>query len=554
MRMPAESVFYRTALRDCMLKTPLPFPSRCRWQAAWLLSILLVCASQTPPALAGTPASLVSPPSLTPPTGLSPPPAPGSTANKGSTAGKRSTASPGSTAGLGSTATPSPLDTERTLANGLRIVVHEDHRAPTAVVQVWYRVGSVDESDGHSGLAHVLEHMMFKGTPKVPVGRFSKIIARAGGKDNAFTGQDHTAYFEQIHRDQLALALTMEADRMVNLSFRDSDFASEIKVVMEERHLRTDDQPKALVEEQLMATALVSNPYRRPIIGWLDDLQHMTADDARSWYRTWYAPNNAILVVAGDVQPEQVFRLAQKTFGPLKPHPLPQRRPQQEPEQLGARRIAVRATAGQPYLAIAWPGPALRDVEHDWEPFALELLAGVLAGGDTGRFGEHLVHGDQVAVTADAGFEDIRRGPGIFSVEGTPAPGVTAEALERSLLAQIHDIQQHGVSEGELKRVKAQVISEQIYGHDSTFFQAMQIGTFDALGLPWREADRVPVRLQQITAEQVRQVAQRYLIPEHANLAVLEPLPVGKASAPTPAGETGAAAPAAVPAEDHHAH
>ncbi len=457
-------------------------------------------------------------------------------------------AAAGVRAGSAATSAPADPDAELTLANGLRVVVHPDHRAPTAVVQVWYRVGSIDESDGTSGLAHVLEHMMFKGTPRVPAGQFSKIIARVGGRDNAFTGQDHTAYFEQIHRDQLDLALRMEADRMVNLSFRDSDFASEIKVVMEERHLRTDDEPKALVYEQLMANALLSNPYRRPIIGWPDDLEHMTANDARRWYRTWYAPNNAILVVAGDVQPAAVFALARRWFGPLKAHALPERRPQVEQAQLGARRIVVRAPAGQPYLLMAWPAPALRHIEEDWEPYALELLAGVLAGGDTSRFSQALVRTSQVAVAADAGYEDLRRGPGMFSVEGTPSEGHTVEQLEQALLAEIQRVQKDGVSADELRRVQAQVISEQIYGHDSTFLQAMQIGTFDTLGLPWRAVNRVPERLQQITAAQVQAVAQRYLVPEHLNLAVLDPQPL-----PVAGAGAGADATPGAPAGEQHA-
>ena len=427
-------------------------------------------------------------------------------------------------AGAASPATAeAPTQETLELPNGLRIVVHEDHRAPTAVVQVWYRVGSIDESDGTTGLAHVLEHMMFKGTARVPAGQFSKRIARVGGEDNAFTGMDHTAYFEQIHRDQLELSLRMEADRMANLNFRDSDFASEIKVVMEERRLRTEDQPKALLDEQISAVALLTNPYRRPIVGWMDDLEHLSADDARTWYRRWYAPNNAILVVAGDVEPATVFRLARALFGPIPQRPLPRRRPQNEPEQVGARRLIVKVPAKVPFLAIAWTAPALRDVDRDWEPYALELLAGILAGDDTSRFSRTLVRGSQIAVAADAGFDDLRRGPGEFSVDGTPAAGHSIAELEQGLLAEIARIQTDGITAEELQRVKAQVISERVFGRDSVFFQAMQIGTFDTLGLPWQGVERVPAHLQAVTAEQVREVARRYLIADHSTTAVLEP-------------------------------
>ena len=427
---------------------------------------------------------------------------------------------------LPAAASPSTL----TLPNGLRIVVHEDHRSPTAVVQVWYRVGSIDESDGTSGLAHVLEHMMFKGTPSVPAGEFSKIIARVGGQDNAFTGSEHTAYFEQIHRDQLDLALKLEADRMANLSFRDSDFASEIKVVMEERRMRTDDQPRALVGEQLAATLFQSNPYRRPVIGWMDDLTHLTAQDARDWYHRWYAPNNAILVVAGDVRPDEVFQRARRYFGPVRRRALPVRRPQLESEPLGARRIVVKAPAKVPFLAIAWPAPALRDVERDWEPYALEVLAAVLSGGDTARFPSTLVRGRQLAVAADAGYDDLRRGPGMFSVEATPAEGHTLAELEQALLAEIARVQTDGVSAAELDRVKAQVVSERIYGRDSTFFQAMQIGTFDTLGLPWQAVERVPEKLAEVSAEQIQAVARKYLQVDRSTLAILDPQPLARAA------------------------
>ena len=440
-----------------------------------------------------------------------------------------------------------PIQQTLELPNGLRVVVHEDHRAPTAVVQLWYRVGSIDETDGKSGLAHVLEHMMFKGTPSVPAGQFSKIIARVGGRENAFTGPDHTTYFEQIHRDHLALALRLEADRMQHLNFRDSDFASEIKVVMEERRLRTDDQPKALVEEQLDATALQSNPYRRPIVGWMNDLEHLGADDARTWYRQWYAPNNAILVVAGDVRPAEVFRLARRLFGPIPKRALPSRHPQQEAEQHGARRVIVKAPAKIPYVAIAWPVPALRDVERDWEPYALELLSSVLAGGETSRFSSELVRGRETAATADSGYEYLRRGPALFSVEGTPAQGRSVLDLEHALLASIARVQDQGVTEEELRRVKAQVISEQIFGRDSVFYQAMQIGTFDALGLPWQGVERVPERLQDITAAQVQEVARRYLQVDRSTVATLDPQPLAQEAAAT-------AVPMRQQAGEHHGH
>jgi zinc protease len=232
--------------------------------------------------------------------------------------------------GLLSAAAPARTE-EHSLANGMRVIVKPDPRAPVAVVMVWYKVGSVDEVNGKTGVAHALEHMMFKGTRAVPAGEFSRIIAAAGGRDNAFTSQDYTGYFEVLQKSHLELAFRLEADRMVNLTLAPEEFAKEIKVVMEERRWRTDDRPRALVYEQLMATALTAHPYRHPVIGWMSDLENMRVEDLRDFYRSWYVPNNAILVVVGDVEPKEVFALAGKHFGTIPARALPERKPQDEP-------------------------------------------------------------------------------------------------------------------------------------------------------------------------------------------------------------------------------
>ena len=286
---------------------------------------------------------------------------------------------------------PWPTVHEYKLANGMKVIVKEDHRAPVVVSQVWYRAGSMDELNGTTGVAHVLEHMMFKGTKAVPAGEFSKQIAAAGGRENAFTSRDYTAYFQQLQKSKLALSLKLEADRMHNLVLSPKEFAKEIKVVMEERRLRTDDKPQALVYEKLMAAAYQAHPYHHPIIGWMNDLENMTADDARDWYRRWYAPNNATLVVVGDVKPQEVLKLAERYFGKIKPVALPQRKPQAEPEQRGIKRVTVKAPAKLPYLAMGYHAPALRDPDKDWEPYALEVLAGVLDGNASARLNQALV-------------------------------------------------------------------------------------------------------------------------------------------------------------------
>src|SRR4030095_8975609 len=248
--------------------------------------------------------------------------------------------------------------------NGMRLLVKTDRRAPVAVVMVWYRAGSMDEVNGSTGVAHVLEHMMFKGTKEMAPGEFSRTIARAGGRENAFTTKDSTVYHEQLHKSQLLLALRLEADRMANLLLSEEQFAREIKVVMEERRLRTEDQPKASLYETFMATAFEVHPYRTPVVGWMTDLESMRVEDARDWHRRWYAPNNATLVVVGDVSAAEVFAEAERQFGAIAARPLPPRKPQTEPTQRGIRRLNVKISADQPYLVMGWHAPSLRDVHQ----------------------------------------------------------------------------------------------------------------------------------------------------------------------------------------------
>jgi zinc protease len=414
---------------------------------------------------------------------------------------------------------------EMKLPNGFKVVVQEDHRSPVVVSQLWYRAGSVDEFNGTTGVAHVLEHMMFKGTKTVPAGQFSRIIAAAGGRENAFTSRDYTVYFQQLEKSHLELALKLEADRMVNLNMSDAEFAKEIQVVMEERRWRTDDKAQALVGEQLMATAFKANPYGRPVIGWMNDLENMTANDARDWYKRWYAPNNATLVVVGDVKPQEVFRLAKKYFGPLKARKLPARKPQNEPEQKGERRVVVKAPAKLPYVALAYHAPKLTKVD-DWEPYALEILAGVMDGNPASRLNRELVRQERIAVNVSAGYDAVNRGPALFEFDGMPSEGHTAENLEKAIRAQIEKVKKEGVTEDELQRVKAQVIAADVYQRDSMFYQAMQIGMLESTGLSWRDIDQFPKRLQAITAEQVKEVANKYLIDDHLSVAILDPQPI----------------------------
>jgi zinc protease len=419
------------------------------------------------------------------------------------------------------------------LDNGMRIIVQEDHRSPVVVSQVWYKAGAIDEVNGKTGVAHVLEHMMFKGTKTVPPGQFSRIIAAAGGRENAFTGADYTAYYQQLEKSRLPISMKLEADRMANLQLTKEEFAKEINVVMEERRWRTEDNPQAVVNEQFQALAYMAHPYGRPIVGWMNDLQNMTVDDAREWYQKWYVPNNAILVVVGDVKAKEVLKLAKKHFGPLKPRALPERKPQVEPEQKGPRRAIVKAKAELPYLIVGYHVPALDNVDTDWEPYALEILAGVLDGNASARLNQNLVRNQKIAVNVGAGYDLIQRGKtALFEINGTPSEGRTAEELEEAILKEIEAIKQNGVTEEELKRVKAQVIAGDVYQRDSVFYQAMQIGRLETTGYSWQLLEKYPEKLAAVTSEQVQQVAKKYLVRDNMTVAILDPQPLAPGEKP----------------------
>ena len=426
---------------------------------------------------------------------------------------------------------------EKMLSNGLKVIVKEDHRAPVVVSQVWYKAGSMDETNGTTGVAHVLEHMMFKGTKSVPSGEFSRRIAAAGGRENAFTNRDHTAYFQTLEKSKLELALKLEADRMQNLVLSDAEFTKEIEVVRNERRWRTDDKPHGMVYEQFMAAAFNAHPYRWPVIGWMNDLEQMTTQDARTWYQRWYAPNNAVLVVAGDVSADQVFKLAQKYFGSFKAKSLPLRKPQAEPLQDGTRRLTVKAPAKLPYLLMGWKTPVLRNAAKDNDPYALEMLAGVLSANAAARLPQSLVRDSRIAQDADAGYDSVQRGPGLFMIDATPSEGKTVAELETAIRVELDKIKRDGVTEEELNRVKAQIIASKVYQRDSVFYQGMQIGEMETAGLSHRDIDTRLEKLKAVTADAVQAAAKRYLVDDQLTVATLDPQPLeGKKPVEPPKG------------------
>ena len=415
---------------------------------------------------------------------------------------------------------------EQQLDNGLRIIVKEDHRAPTVVHMVWYRVGSMDETNGTTGVAHLLEHMMFKGTPSIGAGEFSRLVAAAGGRDNAFTSKDYTAYFQQMPKQKLEQMMQLEADRMRHLNLDPKEFTQEIRVVMEERRLRTDDQPQAKLHEQMNAVALQAHPYRVPVIGWMNDLESMTVHDARAWYQRWYVPNNAYMVVVGDVDHAEVFKLAERYYGPLARRALPPRKPQDEPLQSGMRRLTVKAPAELPVVLMAFKVPVLRDVENDVDPYALEMLSAVLDGHEAARFSKNLIRQQQLAVSAGVGYDSTARGPGLFYVMGSPSAGKTPSELEGAMRAEISRIAKDGVADDELARAKAQLLAGQIYKLDSMFAQAMEIGQLESVGIPHQKNKRMIARLQEVSADQIKAVAEKYFRDDQLTVAELDPQPL----------------------------
>ncbi|WP_137896214.1 pitrilysin family protein [Ramlibacter sp. 2FC] len=422
------------------------------------------------------------------------------------------------------------------LANGLTVIVKPDRRAPTAVHMLWVRVGAMDEVDGTSGVAHALEHMMFKGTPELKPGEFSRRVAALGGRENAFTSRDYTGYYQQIPAQRLEEVMRLEADRFARNQWADEEFGKEIEVVKEERRLRTEDSPRALLHEALNAAAFVASPYRRPVVGWMSDLDAMTPADVRDFHRRWYVPANAALVVAGDVEPEQVRALAEKHYGPIPARPVPPRKPREEPPQQGLRRIEFKAPAEQAYVALAFkvprldglaPGPGADDA------LALTVLAAVLDGYSGARLERALAQGpDRVADSAGAGNGLIGRGPQLFVLDGVPAPGKTPEQLEAALRAQVARVAREGVSEAELQRVKTQWVASEVYKRDSVMSQARELGSAWAQGLPLDSDERLIARLRQVTAAQVQAVARKYFGDDQLTVAVLRPQPRAREDRP----------------------
>lgn len=416
--------------------------------------------------------------------------------------------------------------TETTLPNGLKVIIKEDHRVPVVVTEVWYKVGSSYEPNGITGISHALEHMMFKGTPTHGPGEFSKIIAENGGEENAFTSSDYTAYYQMMEVQKLPISLQLEADRMRNLLVQPKEFVKEIEVVKEERRLRTEDSPQNYAYEKFAAAANVASPYHHPVIGWMWDLNNMTAIDVKKWYQTWYAPNNAVLVIVGDVKPLETIALVKKYFGPLKPSTLAPTKQPGEIQNFGGRRIVVKTPAKLPLLIMGYNTPVLKTANPKSDAYALAVLAGILDEGDSSRLTKNLVRGKQLAAEINANYDIFSRLDDVFTIVAIPSQGHSSVELENSILQQVKALQDNVVDSKELARVKAQIIANQTFEKDSYMNQATEIGSLEAVNLSWREADNYVNKINEVTAEQVQAVARKYLVSTRLTIANLIPLPL----------------------------
>jgi zinc protease len=416
------------------------------------------------------------------------------------------------------------------LANGLTVIVKQDRRAPTAVHMLYVRVGAMDEVDGSTGVAHVLEHMLFKGTATTKPGEFSRRVAALGGRENAFTTRDQTGYFQQIPANRLEEVIRLESDRFAHNQWADDEFKRELEVVKEERRMRTEDNPRSQLYEQLSGVVYQASPYRRPVVGWMSDLDAMTPEDAREFYRRWYVPANAAVIIAGDVDPQKVRQLVEKYYGSIPARAVPPRKPREEPAQNGIRRMEFKAPADQSYVTLTFKVPQLRSFDRSPEnddALALSVLAAVLDGYEGARLDRALTQGpDRVADSVDAGNGLWGRGPQLFTLSGVPAAGKTTEQVEAALRAQVARVAREGVSEAELQRVKTRWIAGEIYKLDSVMSQARELGSAWVMGLPIDADERLMARLREVTADQVKSVAARYFGDEQLTVGVLRPLPV----------------------------
>jgi len=407
--------------------------------------------------------------------------------------------------------------------NGVRLVVEEDHSAPVAIVQVWLKVGGRDEVAGKTGLAHVFEHMMFKGSKKLVPGEFSRRIAAMGGNDNAFTSHDYTAYFETVPASKVDEVLGMEAERFSSLRLRAEDFAKEIQVIQEERRMRTDDDPNSRMFEELSSVALRLHPYRQPVIGWMQDLKSLNIEDVKSFYKAHYVPGNVTVVVVGDVDFSSVKKTVAKTFGRLKKRPVSQRFNPVEPEPIGAKRMVARLPAQLPMLAVGIPVPVWHPGVNDREAASLAVATEILAGGRSAILNREIVDKQRKAFAAAAGYDPFSMGIDLWFAYGMLGPKQTPDAFEKALWATIGKLRDKGPDASQLTAAKRRMTANEIFAQDSLYIRAKQIGMLETVGIGADKRDDWLAALQGVTAKDVQQVLKKWIRVERSTTGLLQP-------------------------------
>src|SRR5690554_1868445 len=415
--------------------------------------------------------------------------------------------------------------TEFSLDNGLKVIVREDHRAPVVVSQLWYKVGSSYEKPGSTGLAYVLEHMMFKGSSKLGPGESSRILRELGAEENAFTSDDYTAYYQVLARDRLAVALEMEADRLASLTLPEDEFLREIEVIKEERRMRTDDRPSGLAYERFKALAYPASGYHIPTIGWMHDLERMTIADLRDWHERWYAPNNATLVIVGDVQPDEVKTLVNRYFAKTPARPLPAVKQPVELDEPGERSITLHLKTKLPSIMLGFNVPSLTSSDNPKEVHALRLIAALLDGGNSSRIPSQLEREQELVAGAAAWYNAFTRGSSLFVLSATPnvQKSKTLAEVEQGLWQQLQQLQDSPPSAEELARVRAQVVAAEVYNQDSISSQAMQIGKLETVGLSWRLLDEDLAALTAVSPADIQAAAQKFFTHSRLTTAYIHP-------------------------------
>ncbi|MBU1329648.1 MAG: insulinase family protein [Gammaproteobacteria bacterium] len=421
-------------------------------------------------------------------------------------------------------AAPQPTH-EFSLDNGLKVIVREDHRAPVVVSQLWYKVGSSYETPGQTGLSHALEHMMFKGSAKLGPGDASRVLRELGAEENAFTSDDYTAYYQVLARDRLAVAFELEADRLASLRLPPDEFKREIEVIKEERRLRTDDRPSSLAFERFKAMAYPASGYHTPTIGWMADLDRMTVEELRTWYEAWYAPNNATLVVVGDVSASEVKVLAERYFGPIPARTVPPAKMPLELAAPGERRMTLYLKTQLPSLIMGFNVPGLATAEAPRQVHALRLIAALLDGGYSARLPTRLERGEELVSGASAWYNAYPRGDSLFILSATPnsQTGKTLEQAEAGLWRELQDLQANPPSAEELARVRAQVIAELVYERDSITSQATTIGQLETVGLSWTLIDQELAELEAVTPADIQAAAKTFFTRDRLSVAHVLP-------------------------------